>query len=100
MDRGKMTKVLRQVDDAVNATVGYTHVQALGIEGKVNLLARRYAEEVMAGEHEDKAAPSMLIHSCESMLGVLGLRPKGVRAVDYASAMVQWHIDRIKEDGR
>ncbi len=97
MDAKRMDRVLRRVDEAVNSTVGYTHAQALAVEETVNGLARGYAEEVMAGEHEDKAAPSMLIHSCESMLGILGLRPR-MTAGEYASAIVRWHIDQIKEE--
>lgn len=98
MDRQGMNRVLRRVDDAVNSTVGYTHVQALAMEEKVNGLAREYAEEAVAGGHADHMADTALINACEVMLGVLGLRPRGVRAVEYASAMVQWHIYQIKED--
>ena len=97
MDRREMDRVLRRVDDAVNSTVGYTHVQALAVEEDVNGLARRYAEEAVAGGHADKAADPALMDACESMLGILGLRPR-MAAGQYASAMVQWYIDQIKED--
>ncbi len=99
MDAKRMDRVLRRVDEAVNSTVGYTHAQALAVEETVNGLARGYAEEAAAGGRADHMADPALMDACGAMLGILGLRPR-MTAGEYASAMVQWHIDQIKEERR
>lgn len=96
MDRNRAGEVLRAVDEAVNATVGHAHVVALGMEEAVDERSRRYAEEFLRGMHRDRAADPDLITACEAMIGTLGVR--GVTVAEYASAMVQWYVDRIKEE--
>lgn len=97
----KKEATLRMVEDVTNATGRdeALHRQVLYVEEEVNRLAMGYAQAVLAGAVTGKYAPENLFRYCSTLLSLIGLDPGTEVTRDYCSAIVQWHIDQLKEVG-
>ena len=94
----KKEATLRRVEDATNATGRdeALHRQVLYVEGEVNRLAFGYAQAVLSGAVTGRYAPENLFGNCSALLDLIGLDSGTEATRDYCSAMVQWHIDKLK----
>lgn len=95
----KKEATLRRVEDAINATGRdeVLHRRVLYAEEEVNRLAFGYAQAVLAGAVSGKYAPENLFRHCSVLLDLIGLDSGTEATRDYCGAMVQWHMDHIRD---